>query len=161
MEGLARTLGRRERKLTVDGVEYTLATPRLGDWLALEIALAGTLPDPIELAAKAAAHVPANQLEAYWNAAYRSARESRKVDLDSLDKLPTMLGIAAQAYVALRRHHHGASETLESALEWLDAAQGEHGMPDVAAVLGGLLAPATPPEGESGNADAGPPTGPS
>lgn len=160
MEGLARTLGRRERKLTVAGFEYTLAAPRLSDWLALELELAGTLPDPIESAAKAARYVPEGQQEAFWAAAYKSARDARKVDLANLDQLPTMLGIASQAFVSLRRNHPEETQSLDLALQWLDEAQAEHGMEELAAIFQSLLSSATAAEGEAKNAEAGPSTGP-
>lgn len=160
MEGLARTLGRQERRLRVGGVEYTLARPRLRDWLALELALAQMSPDPIEAATRNAGGVPDSHREAYWREAYRSAAESRKVDLDSIDKLPYMLSVASQAFVCLQRHHQPAAETLHAALDWLDAAAEEHGMPEMAALLKALLAAPKPDEGSGKNPDAGPSTGP-
>jgi len=163
VEGLARTLGRQERRLRglrVGGVEYTLARPRLRDWLALELALAQMSPDPIEAATRNAAGVPETHRDAYWREAYRSAAESRKVDLDSIDKLPFMLSVASQAFVCLRRHHEAQAETLNASLDWLDRAAEDHGMEALSALLKSLLAAPTIDEGSGKNLDAGPSTGP-
>jgi len=132
MEGLARVAGGLYREITVGGRVWRLAAPRLADMAALEAEILSRLPDPIEQAAKHASLVPAEQLAKYWEAAFVAAAQQRRFQLKNIDQLPEPLGLAAAAYLALRRYHADDIRSLDEAMNWLEQALTEHGQDAIA-----------------------------
>jgi len=145
MDGLARTAGELFREITVGGKQYRLAPPRLKDLAALEAELLARLPDPVEQAAKAARHLPAEAHPALWQQAFKAAETARKFDLDDMDRLPLMLRVAASAFITLRRHHGDQIQSLDDAVDWLDQASEERSFEELAALCE-AAATETPPK---------------
>lgn len=136
MEGLARTAGQLFRTMKIGDTTYRLASPRLSDLASLEAELLSRLPDPIEQAAKAVAHLPPECHPALWDRAFAEARESRRITGDDSYPMPVAIEAAAAAYLALRRHHGDEIRTLDDAIQWMDRAiEAGHSFEDIRAVV--------------------------
>lgn len=127
MEGLATVAGEWFRPIEVGGRAYRLAPPRLRDLAALEAEILARQPDPLEQAARAAQHVPADQAKAFWDAAFAAARKVRRLTLQDLEDLPEATQAAAAAFLLLQRHHASEVTTIDEALAWCERAAAEHG----------------------------------
>ena len=162
MEGLARTLGHRERRIEVGRKTYTLSSPRLRDFMRVELEIMKSLPDPMAEACKVAKDVRPEDLDAFWKAARRASLEAKKVDFEHLGHLPQMIQVAVAAYLVLQRHHARDIGALADAMDWIEACSEsvEGGLKGLQTIIGGVMDAATA-EGDPGkNPDAGPPTGP-
>jgi len=145
MDGLARITGDWYRPIEVAGRTYRLVQPRLRDLAALEAEILARQPDPLEQAARAAAHVPANQARAFWDAAFAAARKARSLSLEDLDQLPEATRAAASAFLLLRRHHSDEIQSLDDAMAWCERAAAEHGT-GLQAILAAVREPDEPDE---------------
>lgn len=136
MDGLARTAGMLYREITIGGTVYRLATPRLEDLAEAEAQLLSILPDPIERAARASAHVPGDKQAEYWEAAFRAAQAMRKFDIrEDWPRLSLLQQGGVSAFVTLRRFHGEEIASLADALAWLERAGDEHGLEQVIAAI--------------------------
>lgn len=116
--------GRREDRVVIAGREYTLATPRIADWLHMERELRRYLGGPLRRAAEQAALVPPEQWSTYWQHAHRAEVEWRP-DLSSLLASAPSIVQTAAILCALMRQHHPDMCTIERCLDLVEQADGE------------------------------------
>lgn len=127
MNGLAQIAGTHYREITVEGRTWRLAPPRLRDLATLEAAIVACLPDPIQRAAVAAAHVPPHQVDEFWRAAFAAAAAQRRFSQENLDELPEVLRVGVAAFLALQRYHGDHIRTIHEALDWCEKALAAYG----------------------------------
>jgi hypothetical protein len=114
MDGLARVAGKIERRLHIGGKLYTLATPTLGAWAALEAQLVQETNDVLDKAAEIAAKVPADQRAVFWEQAHKVASQRCAITLEEIEKLPPFEQVCIQWFLCLRRYHADEFPTLQS-----------------------------------------------
>jgi len=114
MDGLARVSGKIERQLNIGGKLYTLATPSLAAWAALESQLIQETNDVLDKAAEISAKVPADQRGVFWEQAHKIASQRCAITFDEIAKLPPFEQICIQWFLCLQRYHADDFPTLQS-----------------------------------------------
>ncbi len=152
MDGLARVAGEIVKRVTIGGKEYTLCTPTLRAWAALERELIAETNDILEKAAAVAAKIPPDQRAIYWETAHREASKRCAVTLQDLDRLLPLDQAAASWFLALYEHHREQFQRLADVREWLLANFGDRPLTDmqqtVEHVIEGGLKNSASPTGE-------------
>lgn len=157
MDGLARVAGEIVQRVTVGGKEYTLSTPTLRTWAALERELIAETNDILEKAAAAAAKIPPDQRAIYWEAAHREASKRCAVTMQDLDRMLPLDQAAASWFLALHEHHREEFSRLDDVRQWLLTHFGDQPLTAMRHVVenvveGGLKNSASPTEeGRSSN----------
>ncbi len=101
-----RTAGKDYETFTVGDKTYTLRPLTVGTYAELESYVRSRRPDPLALAADAAAKVPPSQQPAMWDAAFRIATAGRTVSAEEMMAFETSpMGIAWKFWQLVKRDH--------------------------------------------------------
>lgn len=125
MDGLARVAGVLERQITLGGRTYTLTTPTLAAWAALEAQLIQETNDVLDKAVAVASRLPADQRAVFWEQAHRVASQRCAFTLDDMNRLLPFENIVAQWFLATRKYHAEEFPTLQSVRNFLVTQGGE------------------------------------
>jgi hypothetical protein len=156
MDGLARVAGKIERQLNIGGKLYTLATPTLAAWAALESQLIQETNDVLDKAAEVAAKVPVEQRAVFWEQAHKLASQRCAITVDEMTHLPPFEQVVIQWFLCLQRHHANEFPTLQSVRTFILNELGDVPLDEMAQYLshiieGGLKNSPGPTEGTGSN----------
>jgi hypothetical protein len=125
MDGLARVAGLIERRLNIGGKIYTLTTPTLAAWAALESQLVQETNDVLDKAAEVAAKIPADQRAIFWDSAHKLASQKCAITFDDINRLPPFEQVCMLFFLCLRRYHAEEFPTLQSVRTFILSALGD------------------------------------
>lgn len=119
MDGLARVAGMIEDVLELNGVSYRIATPLIEDWASAEAQSVLERNNVLKIAAEAAASVPPDQRDVFWQEALRLASLKATLSLRDLANLSIFNFTVFCFYLATRRYHADEIRTMQDARERL------------------------------------------
>lgn len=156
MDGLARVAGKIERQLNIGGKLYTLATPTLAAWAALESQLIQETNDVLDKAAEVAVKVPVEQRAVFWEQAHKMASQRCAVRVQDIEQLPPFELATTFWFLCLQRHHAAEFPTLQSVRTFILNEFADVSMNDMVEFLshiveGGLKNSRGPTEGTGSN----------
>lgn len=139
MDGLARVAGKIERQLNIGGRVYTLTTPTLGAWAALEAQVIQETNDVLDKAVAVASRLPPDQRGVFWEQAHRVASQRCAITIEEIYRLPPFEQVAIQWFLALRKHHAVEFPTLQSVRNFLLEKLGDVPLDELSAFVGHIV----------------------
>lgn len=125
MSELTAALARREERIVVAGKTWTLANPRMRAFLRLEQELHHWKTALLFRAARAA-EMSDQQQAVFWREAFAAANAaSGQIGKETSAGLPELLQGVATTWLCLQEHHAKEIQTLEDAVDFIDAAIAE------------------------------------